>query len=63
VQQLALEQQVTVGQFIATAIAEKAAKIDKDGYIKARATRANPVKFADALSHIPNTQPDAHDKL
>jgi RNA polymerase sigma factor (TIGR02999 family) len=63
VQQLALEQQVTIGQFITAAIAEKAATIDKEGYITARAGRHDAVKFADALLHIPNTQPEAYDKL
>lgn len=63
VQQIALEQQVTIDQFIASAIAEKAATIDKEGYLAARAIRADAAKFADALSRIPDTEPEAYDKL
>jgi hypothetical protein len=63
VEQLASQQQVTVGQFIAAAIAEKAAKIDKEGYITVRASRADPAKFADALSCIPDSEPEAYDAL
>jgi hypothetical protein len=63
VQQIALEQQVTVDQFIASAIAEKAATIDKEGYIAARAKRADASKFADAISRIPDMEPAEYDKL
>ena len=41
----------------------KAATIDKEGYLAARANRADTAKFADALSRIPNTEPEAFDKL
>jgi predicted transcriptional regulator len=63
VQRLALEQQVTIGQFIATAIAEKAAAIDKEGFLTARAARADAEKFADAISHVPDTEPEEYDQL
>jgi hypothetical protein len=45
------------------AIAEKAATIDKEGYITGRASRAEPAKFADALSRIPDTELEAFDVL
>ena len=63
VQQLASQQQVTIDQFIATAIAEKTATIEKDGYIASRANRAQDEKFVDAISQIPHTEPAGRDKL
>jgi hypothetical protein len=63
VQQLAVEQQVTVSQFIASAIAEKTATIDKGGYIAARANRSDSAKFADAISCIPDKDPETYDRL
>jgi hypothetical protein len=54
---------VSVDQFVASAVAEKMAVVEKDGYIALRAKRADEKKFREALSHIPDTGPAEHDKL
>ncbi len=61
--QIAKEQQVSVDQFVASAVAEKMAVVEKEGYLELRAKRADDKKFREALSHIPDVAPAKHDEL
>jgi hypothetical protein len=63
VKQMAEEQHVSVDQFVASAVAEKMAVVEKEGYLALRASRADEKRFREALSHIPDTAPPEHDKL
>jgi len=61
--QVSEEQHVSVDQFVASAVAEKMAVVEKEGYIALRANRADERKFREALAAIPETAPAEHDKL
>ena len=61
--QLSEEQQITVEQFVVAAVAEKMSAVERGGYIAQRASCADDRKFAEALSQISDTEPEAYDKL
>jgi hypothetical protein len=61
--QVAEEERVTVDQWVASAVAEKIAVVDKEGYVARRARRADPGRFAEAVSSIPDEEPDERDRL
>jgi hypothetical protein len=60
---IAEQQQVSVDQFVAAAVAEKMAVVEKEGYIARRANRADEKKFQEALDKIPDTAPAEYDAL
>jgi hypothetical protein len=62
-QQLAEEQQISVDQFVASALAEKMSAVEKEGYIALRAARADDKAFREALSKIPDVEPEECDRL
>jgi hypothetical protein len=61
--QMAEQQQISVDQFVASAVAEKLSAVEKEGYIAQRAKRADEKAFRDALSKIPNVEPEERDRL
>ncbi len=61
--QMAEKEHVSVDQFVASAVAEKMAVVEKEGYIALRAKRADEKRIREALSQIPDTAPAEHDKL
>lgn len=63
VRDLAEKEGITVEQFISSAIAEKASAWITVEYLKERATRGSHEKFLQALSRIPNVDPDERDRL
>ena len=63
VRQLAEREGISVDQFIASAIAEKASAWDTLEYLKERGSRGSHDKFLEALSEIPDTEPDEWDKI
>ena len=60
---LAKEDGVPLDEFIAIAIAEKIAVLDAEGYIRQRAARGSRDKFDRVLAKVPDTEPDARDRL
>lgn len=60
---LAEKDQVTIDQFISTAISEKISAFMTRDYLEKRAARASKKKFMDALSRVPDNEPEAFDKL
>ena len=54
---------ISLDQFIATAIAEKLSAFMTLDYIQRRAQRSSPQAFEDALSEIPDVEPEDYDKL
>jgi len=62
VRQLAEREGISVDQFIASAIAEKASW-DTLEYLKERAKRGSRDKFLEALSKVPDVEPDEWDKI
>jgi hypothetical protein len=59
----AAAQQITVDQFVASAVAEKMAVVEKEGYLSTRAKRLDDKKFREALSRIPDVEPAERDRL
>ena len=60
---MAERQQISVDQFVASAVAEKMAVVEQDGYIAQRANQADAKKYKEALSNIPDTAPEDYDAL
>ena len=54
---------VSIEQFVASAIAEKAAAWAAEDYLQQRAARASREKFLQALSKVPDVEPDERDKM
>jgi hypothetical protein len=63
VQALAEKEGITVEQFVSSAIAEKASAWMTVDYLKERAARGSREKFLQALSKVPDVEPDEHDRL
>jgi hypothetical protein len=53
---------VSIEQFVASAIAEKAAAWATEDYLQQRAARASREKFLQALSKVPDVEPEEHDR-
>jgi post-segregation antitoxin (ccd killing protein) len=60
VKSIAKEEDVSINQFIATALAEKISALRTEEYLEHRAARASRRKFDDALSKVGNNHP--HDE-
>ena len=54
---------VSINQFVATAIAEKISALETEDYLNHRSKRASRDKFEAALSSIPDNDPADQDKL
>lgn len=63
VRELAEKEGVTLEQFISSAMAEKAAAWMTVEYLEQRATNGSREKFLQALSKVPNDEPDEHDRI
>lgn len=61
--QMAEQQQISVDQFVASAVAAKISAVEKDGYLAQRANRADDEKFREALANIPDSAPAEYDAL
>ena len=57
VRSIAKEEDISINQFIATALAEKISALRTEEYLEHRAARASRHKFDDALSKIGNNYP------
>ena len=62
-QSLAQDDGVPLGQFIATALAEKVTVLDAESYIRERAERGSREKFDRVLDRVPDVEPDERDRL
>jgi hypothetical protein len=63
VRELAERDDVSINQFIATAVAEKAAALLTLEYLEERAGRADARVFDRILSRVPDVSPQAGDEL
>jgi len=61
--ELAKRDDISINQFIATAVAEKAAALLTVDYLKARGRRANAKLVGRVLSRVPDVPPIAGDEL
>jgi hypothetical protein len=63
IRELAEREDVSINQFVTTAVAEKLSALMTEEYLAARAKRGDPRKFERALSQVPHTPPEEHDEL
>ena len=63
VRKLAKEDNISINQFVATALAEKMSALLTEEYLTERAKKGSKRKFKTALSKIKNTSPEENDVL
>ena len=63
VRQLAEQDDISINQFIATAVAEKAAALLTVEYLEQRSRRADPKLVDRILKRVPDVTPDPGDEL
>ena len=61
--ELAEEEDSTLEQFVSSALAEKVAALRTVEYLKHRAAHGDRARFEQALSKVPDVEPDEQDKL
>jgi hypothetical protein len=61
--QLAQQENISINQLVATALAEKMSALMTETYLEQRAARASREKFEVALGKVPGIAPDDQDKL
>ena len=60
---LAEREGVTVEQFVASAVAEKASALMTEEYLSERAARGSRARYDAALGTVPDAEPEEHDRL
>ncbi len=63
VRKLAKEDNISINQFIATALAEKMSALLTEEYLTERAKKGSKKKFKTALSKVKNIAPEENDVL
>ncbi|RLB66123.1 MAG: toxin-antitoxin system HicB family antitoxin [Deltaproteobacteria bacterium] len=63
VRKLAKEDNISINQFVATALAEKMSALITEEYLMERAARGRKKKFKSVLTKIKNIEPGENDKL
>ena len=63
VKEFAKQDGISINQFIASAVSEKISAFATKDYLEFRAQRANPKKYQEALSMIPNVEPEGFDRI
>ena len=60
---VATQDHISLNQFIASAVAEKISALTTERYLEERAQRGSKEKFLQALSTVPNVEPEPFDRL
>lgn len=63
VKELAVQEGISINQFIATAVAEKMAALMTESYLAERAARGSRKKFDAVLAQVPDNPPDEADRF
>ena len=63
VKKLASEDNISINQFINSALAEKISALETNRYLEERAKRGDLKKFKEVLAKIPDKEPEPFDKL
>ncbi|MCI0332100.1 MAG: toxin-antitoxin system HicB family antitoxin [Planctomycetes bacterium] len=61
--ELARQEEISINQLVATALAKKISALAAGEYLQKRAQRGSRRKFDRTLSKVKNIKPDAHDRL
>jgi len=59
---IARQDQVSMNQFIASAVAEKVSALATEQYLNERAQRGSVEKFRAAMAQVPDVDPEAFDR-
>ncbi|CBN57888.1 MULTISPECIES: hypothetical protein [Kamptonema] len=62
-QELAQQDNISVDQFIAAAIAEKISVLMNESYLQERANRGSREKYESVLAKVSDIEPEDYDKL
>ncbi len=62
VKELAMQDNISINQFIVSAVAEKIAAFETERYLETRASRASKEKFLSVLAKAPATEPEEFDR-
>ena len=60
---VAMQDHISLNQFIASAVAEKISALTTERYLEERAQRGSQEKFLDALARVPDAEPEPFDRL
>jgi len=60
---LAKKEGISINQFIASAVAEKMSALMTENYLEIRANKGNEKEFLEAMSKVPNIEPEKKDSL
>lgn len=60
---VAMQDHISLNQFIASAIAEKISALTTETYLEERAGRGSQAKFKQALAKVPDVDPEEFDRL
>lgn len=63
VKEYANKDNISINQFISSAVMEKITAMDTEAYLAERAARASKEKFMEVLKKVPDTAPFDNDKL
>ncbi len=60
---LASEDNISINQFITSALAEKLSALDTEKYLEKRALHGSKEKFLKVLAKVPDVAPEKYDRL
>ncbi|MCD6534297.1 MAG: toxin-antitoxin system HicB family antitoxin [Deltaproteobacteria bacterium] len=63
IKEIALQEGVSINQFISSAVSEKVSAISTENYLTRRANRAKREEFTTILNNVPKRTPVAGDEL
>lgn len=63
IKEIALQEGISINQFISSAVSEKISAISTENYLLLRANRANRGDFKKILNNVPDRTPLAGDEL
>jgi len=61
--EVAIQDHISLNQFITSAIAEKISALTTESYLGERACRGSQDKFRQALAKVPDVEPEAFDRI
>lgn len=63
IKSLAKKEGISINQFISSAVAEKMSALMTENYLQKKADKGNEKAFLDAMSKVPDIEPESKDKL
>ncbi len=63
IREIAKRENISINQFVSTAVAEKLSALLTEEYLSERASRGSRRKFVKALSKVRDIEPDEEDRL